>query len=1169
MRIERLHLLRYGSLTDRELRFRPGAGLHLVYGPNEAGKSSTLAAISDLLFGFSEKRRAADGAEERRYDFLHDAPSLRVCATLTDARGNSLSLRRRKGRKNTLLTDDDGEAPLADDALVPFLGGLTREVFQLAFGLDSERLREGGRALLAGDGEGGEIFAAASGLHGLNALRADLDREADGLFAPRASGNRKIYQVLERHTEARREERERQLREAEWKSLNKAVETANEALAEAEARLSEAHARRERLARLVSLKPLLARLTASEARLAAFADLDQVPRGLARRLEDALAAVTAAAAAQRDAVRRLQEAEDLARGIAVDRPLIEAAAEVTALHADIGAFRQRQRDIPRVTREASDLTDALDAQLRRLGLALEPQDSEAIRARQPTDAALADLAARLAEGDRLSRQRADLQTALARESADFERLSGGAADGRVADPAPLRARLAALAPQIRQLEERDRLLPTRQRLTSRLMETAARLSPPVTEPERLAGAPLPGLEQIAEFRARFDEIGDALRRHREQDAAWGEEIAGLDAAIAESERGGDMPSRARINAARRERDEALAKVPDGGTPALDAAQPLLREADQLADRAIAEADRVSRHAADVARRDALLARRGEAAEGGAKLSAALATAKEAWAALFAPLGLEPAGPTAMTEWRKLVDRWLEQREELADLVTTTDGLEAGAGRALPGLAALASELGLAVPAPGDLARDGLALLRLVEGELERRAEAFQQGRALAARIEDAAARLDGLKRQAAAVEEALARWRQEFDAALGGAGLDPGASPQAAAAVLEVWRVLPAALGERDKLARRVHGMQRDNEAFSATALDLVRRVAPGLLDDGAGEEPDRLVETLQRRLAEERVALTRAEGAGEALARSRTELSRAEERQAAANAQLSALCADLPEGLQSDDMVPLAGRLAERDSIVAALDETRTLFAETAAGEPREAIAEELSGLDDGAAQAALERLAGEIDALTADMKEALAARHAALGERDRAEAGEGADRAAFERLAAEAELQELGRQWLVTRLASLLLSGALEQHRARQDDPLLDHAGRLFAGLTSGSFDGLTRRFGEDDRAELLARRPDGATVGLVGLSDGTCDQLYLALRLAFLADYATRAEAAPFIGDDLFQTFDDARTAAGLRTLAGLSDTLQPILFTHHASVVDIARRELGERLDLLEM
>lgn len=82
MRFERLHFLRYGNLTDVTFRFRPDARLHLVYGPNEAGKSSALAAVSDLLFGFSGKRKTADGEYVNRYDFLHSGPSLRVAATL-------------------------------------------------------------------------------------------------------------------------------------------------------------------------------------------------------------------------------------------------------------------------------------------------------------------------------------------------------------------------------------------------------------------------------------------------------------------------------------------------------------------------------------------------------------------------------------------------------------------------------------------------------------------------------------------------------------------------------------------------------------------------------------------------------------------------------------------------------------------------------------------------------------------------------------------------------------------------------------------------------------------------------------------------------------------------------------------------------------------------------
>ena len=48
---------------------------------------------------------------------------------------------------------------------------------------------------------------------------------------------------------------------------------------------------------------------------------------------------------------------------------------------------------------------------------------------------------------------------------------------------------------------------------------------------------------------------------------------------------------------------------------------------------------------------------------------------------------------------------------------------------------------------------------------------------------------------------------------------------------------------------------------------------------------------------------------------------------------------------------------------------------------------------------------------------------------------------------------------------------------------------------------------------------------------------------------------------------QTFDDERTSAGIRTLAAAGEKFQTILFTHQMSLVDAAKKELGEGLDLL--
>jgi uncharacterized protein YhaN len=75
---------------------------------------------------------------------------------------------------------------------------------------------------------------------------------------------------------------------------------------------------------------------------------------------------------------------------------------------------------------------------------------------------------------------------------------------------------------------------------------------------------------------------------------------------------------------------------------------------------------------------------------------------------------------------------------------------------------------------------------------------------------------------------------------------------------------------------------------------------------------------------------------------------------------------------------------------------------------------------------------------------------------------------------------------------------------------------------------------------------------------MSDGTQDQVYLALRLAALGlAHATNAEPLPLILDDGLVHFDDERTATMLEVLAEASDTMQVIVFTHHRSVVTAAR------------
>ena len=177
MRILALDLRRFGLFTDVTLELAtPGRNFQVIYGSNEAGKSTALRALTSALFGIPE--RTCDG-------YLHDLPDLRVGVRLTNGAGQELHIVRRKGRKSTIL-DEDGNA-LGDGVLEPYLGGVELPVFEAMFGLSHDGLVQGGKDLLAGKGELGPLlFGSGAGIASLQRIRQGLRQEADSLFRPNA-----------------------------------------------------------------------------------------------------------------------------------------------------------------------------------------------------------------------------------------------------------------------------------------------------------------------------------------------------------------------------------------------------------------------------------------------------------------------------------------------------------------------------------------------------------------------------------------------------------------------------------------------------------------------------------------------------------------------------------------------------------------------------------------------------------------------------------------------------------------------------------------------------------------------------------------------------------------------------------------------------------------------
>ena len=77
---------------------------------------------------------------------------------------------------------------------------------------------------------------------------------------------------------------------------------------------------------------------------------------------------------------------------------------------------------------------------------------------------------------------------------------------------------------------------------------------------------------------------------------------------------------------------------------------------------------------------------------------------------------------------------------------------------------------------------------------------------------------------------------------------------------------------------------------------------------------------------------------------------------------------------------------------------------------------------------------------------------------------------------------------------------------------------------------------------------------------MSNGSHDQLYLALRLASLESWLQAHEPIPFVVDDILLNFDDARVPGRSAALAELSRHTQVLFFTHHRHLVELAAAHL---------
>lgn len=1153
MKIRAFVAEKYGIHDQLSAEFPAGpSDLHLIVGPNESGKSTLRTAIEDFLFGVPRNSRQAQ---------IFGGPSMKLSATL-DLNGATLDLVRLKKQKDTLL---DGKGMvLTRDPLGEYVGQHSRADFQRDFCMDLDRLKGGGKALVADKANASRtMFSAATGIGGIKQLATQIDQEADQLFSGTASASRQYYRARKDFQDAQKRVKDAVVRRKDWAARDKAASDARQRTRLADEAHRAATADVARFKRLSQAAPIAAQLAAAQRKRDEMGPLPPIPAALIGQFPAMSAQLRRAEVEIKSGQQQLAQLQERHASLQFDPQLLLQAEEIRALTAEGGRIRDHARDI--VARGAAAERDATAALKLARDLGWRAQHVDALGAMVPAALDVAELRAVAAalERAKLTLTQAAEQARICQDKLEeAKRESGAGADAEELPAELLEAcrdakshgdvgqRLAQLGKQVSEAETQVRVG----------LET---LAPWAGDLHAFCVLkPLPEATAQAADRAH-EKLRDAIARIGAELNAL--PIDRLEAALAAPKRGEHIPSRDEVMAARRERETRWTEVKENpGNPLLVAPfEEAVAAADELADVRFDRAEQA--RAIDERQRQLVETRATQARllEERTNREGELDAALREWRNQLSGAGLPAAfNPHEYTEWlaryraiQPQVAGLARAQEERDREIQRVEGVTSRVRAALTGLKAAGSR-----PHEASL------------GELLARVEACEQ--ALLAQRAQANAAAKGLQRatsdtaatarKATEAERVLRDAESAWEKALGRVSLRSGTSTEAAMAVVDKIPAITSHLEAHREASSRVADMQRDLAHYRG----LVGRVAEqaGLADPGAA--PELLALSLQAQLD---AALTKQVQAKELL-----------DQIGDRRASLEQAMRRLDEAKSVIDPLLAATSATDLDALAVLLDRVEAAQQAERVISQFEAQLQVLAGLS--SVDALLEEL-GTLSPDELSVRAADAEAHERKTESDWREAMEevarttselaavkGSDEAAqaeADRQIAITAMSDAIEQYLPLRTMKVLLDWSIKRYRELHKDPILNRAGEIFSALTLGEYSAIHLSDDEKDE-ELVAIHPSGTTVQMQDLSVGTGDQLFLSLRIASLElQIQAGLPPLPFVADDLFVNFDDARAAAGFRVLKDLSKLTQVIYITHHDHLMPIFRGLCGSEASIVEM
>jgi uncharacterized protein YhaN len=1153
MRFERINLWQYGNFSKLSIELPArNPDFYVIYGDNEAGKSTVLRAVSALLFGVPSRTTDA-----------HTFPTsaLRVGARI---RSDSayLDFIRRKGNRDTLLTMT--ETPLSNETLKPYLKEMDEQRFEQFFGLSHEGLRKGGQELLSGKGDVGSSLFQAEGLLSLRKILEGLKEEADALFSPSAAAKKKhINACLDQYKHAQSTGREAMISPETVQKLNQEYENSQQKFNAQQQESRELETSLIRLRRIKSNKPDLARLETVRMELASLNSLPSLPLD-ARAVRDASRAAISSITAQLKRLRaQLSEREEQIRLLSLDPEVKAQRALIEELNQGTSQYRKSLSDREKREREAKQAIETAEREWQQFWPGQSVSDAEALR---PLYGRKASIQKTIMEHARIVAEHASATADLAQAMEDQKKFEKQlASQPQSPDTSSLLAaieegrRLGEIEKQVIKLKaDIDWLREDAEKELKKLSAWAK----DVEELERIGSPLTTTIELYSQEWGQFENSRETI--HLRLDQAR-EAVARIEGESSRLRLQNKVASQGDLEEARKHRDtlwqlvrafsfdgrltkedaqrdsQLLVPLPEGLSEAI-------AKADEIADLRFANASAVvaqERAAAELALQE--LAQTGCESE--------LATLEEQfrqfeirWSSEWREMAKPPLSPREMQDWIRLrdavLDRVAKRRKCQADLNQTFQQI----ALAREQVSARMVEIGIP-PVKHD--ETFAVLLTRADQAAKTIAQAKQSRDLLLKQIEGGLTLRKRLEEKVSQCNKRLEDWSVTWIPVIEGLALPTATSPDEVSDALTALEDVFFNLNDATDKQHRVETMTSDIETFTSGVSRLVISIDSTL----ANTTPDMAIAKLHARLSEADKAGTK-----------RAELENENKRDAASIDALELKLEDEEVRLQRLRELAACENEERLEEVIAASEHKNEAKRESArladglvarnAATSIEEIEREAAVFDPDSLHAEIERM----ERKQTELRDEIPQTAHRIGELVKElERFDNSDLVAASAQQAEEALSEARtgvRDYLRLRLAAVVLERAIESYREKHQGPIVKRASVIFARLTRREHSGLTTEYTDNDRLALVSVRSDGSHVSVEGLSDGTRDQLYLSLRLAAIEQHIDNVGPTPVIFDDVLINSDDSRAAAALEILSELAARTQVLFFTHHSRLRDMA-------------